>query len=228
MPEDLVSFIKAVGKHWLVLLTGGVIAAIEGALEHSTGTTLPGWAYWTVALFALFAACFLAWRDEHRGRGRAESRLVPVFEFSDTHPACYQIGDNADGPHQMARIVITNAGGSTVDGVRVSLTRLRPDPPGFGATMPLPLLPQHMPLAAPEYTITLAPNESRPIDVFGVYQQSPGQFRIFHAVRWAGHAIPHDDYRADIQAVGNNVPAVTQVVRLWVDGENRPRASLLS
>jgi hypothetical protein len=60
------TFIAALFNHWGALMTGGIIIAGIGLVEHWRGSPLP-WVLskWLAIIFVLIAA-FLAWNDEHK------------------------------------------------------------------------------------------------------------------------------------------------------------------
>jgi len=61
----LLLFGKAVGRHWLALLTGSLLIAFVGGLEHWRQESLTPWVYTGLVVLFLLVACFLAWRDVH-------------------------------------------------------------------------------------------------------------------------------------------------------------------
>jgi hypothetical protein len=68
-------FICAVAGHWVSLMTGGIIALALVLYERISGAEVLLSIYWAIAAFTVFAATFLAWRDEYLGRERAEKQI---------------------------------------------------------------------------------------------------------------------------------------------------------
>jgi hypothetical protein len=58
-------WLKAIGRHWIAVLGGGVVALVQLAygLRYQSSPPL---ITWVILLACLFAATFLGWRDEHR------------------------------------------------------------------------------------------------------------------------------------------------------------------
>src|SRR5262245_14132711 len=85
MVHDLWRFVKALFHHWVPLLTCGGIMAALGVIEHRIGTSV-SWPYYsaTVTFFFLYS-CFLAWRDECRGRVELEERARPKLSTLQWH-----------------------------------------------------------------------------------------------------------------------------------------------
>jgi hypothetical protein len=77
MPKPLL-FVGAVFRRWMLLVTGGVVSlggifwAQLGPVSKSN--SIPRWVFWSVAAICLFLAFYLAWRDEHVARLKAESQ----------------------------------------------------------------------------------------------------------------------------------------------------------
>jgi hypothetical protein len=57
-------FLKAVGKHWVTLMGGGIGVVALGLFERFSGKIIPLWAYISILVFFVFVASYLAWRDE--------------------------------------------------------------------------------------------------------------------------------------------------------------------
>lgn len=64
--SNVVAFFRAVQKHWLTLMSGGVITVALGIIERLSGKNVPLWAYAIIVLSFVVLACYLAFRDEHR------------------------------------------------------------------------------------------------------------------------------------------------------------------
>ena len=82
MMEELRRFGEALLRHWVPLLTGGVVMAGFGALEHWVGASVP-WPYYAVVavIFFLYSS-FAAWRDEfQRERERLEESARPKLSL---------------------------------------------------------------------------------------------------------------------------------------------------
>jgi hypothetical protein len=60
--QDLWNFVKAVGRHWAPVLTGGGIAIAVYFYDHLAGNSK--WVFWLSIALSLFTAVFRAWRDE--------------------------------------------------------------------------------------------------------------------------------------------------------------------
>jgi hypothetical protein len=78
--RELRLFVGAVGSHWGMLLTGSVVS-VAGLLHAQYGSDpIPNWIFWGIAGVCLVIACFLAWRDEHRARVKAENH-TPSLDY---------------------------------------------------------------------------------------------------------------------------------------------------
>jgi hypothetical protein len=75
LPVAIWRFICAVVKHWVSLMTGGILALALVLYERTTGADVPLSVYWVIAAFTVVAATFLAWWDEYLGRERAAKQL---------------------------------------------------------------------------------------------------------------------------------------------------------
>jgi hypothetical protein len=75
LSSDVAAFVRAVGRHWGSLLTGGVLVAALWVAQGAKWVTLAPAFYVIAAAVALLPATFLAWRDEHRA---AEDRRRDV------------------------------------------------------------------------------------------------------------------------------------------------------
>jgi hypothetical protein len=221
-------------KHW-ELFASGAVASIAGFVLPALGfAAIPPKALLWIGLGLIFVAVIQTFHDVRLERDRFAERLKPCFEMGDSDPACYQSGENSNqGRYQMRRVTVSNTGGLSVDGVRVSLVNIRSENTDCGSLrskMPLPLIPQHMGDATPHYTFSLAPSETRPIDVFAIGSAIPMNFQLFHCVPGVDKLIlghPDVSYLLDIQVVGENAPALTRVVRIGRDAAG-PTLSLLS
>jgi hypothetical protein len=77
---DLRLFVKAVWDHWVMVLTGGV-ASVAALLHAQYGPDrIPNWIFWSIAGVFLLVAFFLAWRNEHSARLKAEHH-TPSLDY---------------------------------------------------------------------------------------------------------------------------------------------------
>jgi hypothetical protein len=63
--SSLFEFIKAVLKHWGILVTSGVGIGALG-IWQGTGRYIPHWVYWSVAAIGLVAAFYKTWNEERQ------------------------------------------------------------------------------------------------------------------------------------------------------------------
>jgi hypothetical protein len=77
--RELRLFVVAVLARWGLVLTGSVVS-VAGLLQEQYGSAdrIPNWIFWTIAGACLLVACFLAWRDEHRARVKAEAHKPSI------------------------------------------------------------------------------------------------------------------------------------------------------
>jgi hypothetical protein len=75
MMPPLLRFVGALFRHWVSLMTGGIIALALVLYERITGKEVPLSAYWAVATFTVVAASFLAWREEYLGHEQVKKQL---------------------------------------------------------------------------------------------------------------------------------------------------------
>lgn len=73
--RDIETFLLRVGSHLIIVMGGGALIVLMVAWEHYNNRNLSWNAYVYILLASLFIACYLAWRDEMRGRAGAEQRL---------------------------------------------------------------------------------------------------------------------------------------------------------
>jgi hypothetical protein len=79
-------FFRAVGKHWGVLVTGGVFVGAVG-LWQGTGHPVKPWLYWAMAMVGFFIACHKAWNDQLEETEKARSALAETMKELDTSPS---------------------------------------------------------------------------------------------------------------------------------------------
>ncbi len=65
---ELLQWLKAVRKHWVQELIGGVLIGLLAVYSEMSGTVVAPRVYEYAAGLLLFYAMFLAWRDEYRKR----------------------------------------------------------------------------------------------------------------------------------------------------------------
>lgn len=61
--HPIINFALAVRKHWGALVTGGALIGLLG-IWQGTGHSVPAWVYSAIALIALFAAFYKAWKEK--------------------------------------------------------------------------------------------------------------------------------------------------------------------
>jgi hypothetical protein len=79
-------FLRAVGKHWGVLVTGGVFVGAVG-LWQGTGHPVKPSVYWALAMVGFFIACHKAWNDQLEEAEKARSALVETRKEWYTSPS---------------------------------------------------------------------------------------------------------------------------------------------
>jgi hypothetical protein len=67
-------FIWAVRRHWGSLVTGGCFIGVI-SLWQSTGHYVRPGVYWSIAIIALFVACYKAWAEERKAKELAQQQL---------------------------------------------------------------------------------------------------------------------------------------------------------
>jgi len=219
----LSELLRRTAKHW-ALWVSGASAGVAGFVLPAAGiTVVPGAVLLWIGVALVLVAFVSAFHDVRLERDGFRERLKPRFGVSTTRAACSQPDDNG----YLKRIVVSNDGAKTVSEVKVKLVNLRPDPAGLTAKMPLPLQPQHMKGATPEYDFALSPGEERPVDVFSIRYKKPGVMFLKHTVEWVQHEIPEQTYHADISIVGNDVLPITRVLKISVE-DGVPSLTLVS
>jgi hypothetical protein len=63
--NDFWTFILAIRRHWVLLVTSSTIAAWGFFYEHTT-KPIPIEYVWGMAVLFLFGACFISWREQYR------------------------------------------------------------------------------------------------------------------------------------------------------------------
>ena len=74
MWRDIWSYLRALWKHWVILVSG-VGSVIVGAVVAYLKTSLPYWTFWVLALVCFFVASFRAWRDVSTALQSAQSEI---------------------------------------------------------------------------------------------------------------------------------------------------------
>jgi hypothetical protein len=110
------AFIRAVGRHWTTLMSGGVVTVALGILERFSGKNVPLLVYgFILVLFALMA-CYLAWRDSQKDRATlpdtdrkrremiAERLAQLIKESPSVTPPWLAIHGAVEGMAEVARI----------------------------------------------------------------------------------------------------------------------------
>jgi hypothetical protein len=72
---NLWGFLRALGHHWITLMSGGVITVAVALVERLTRQNVPTWVYVSILVLFALCACYLAWRDVKRKENEAVSRL---------------------------------------------------------------------------------------------------------------------------------------------------------
>src|ERR1700738_2137238 len=67
--RDIVAFLRAVLRHWVVLM-GGVIMSLITLIERERGDAISPKVYWPIIAGFVGVAVFLAWRTERQQWGR--------------------------------------------------------------------------------------------------------------------------------------------------------------
>jgi hypothetical protein len=57
-------FVRAVSKHWVAVMSGGVVVVVLQLIERVFGKNVPIWLYGAVVLLLVLYAAYLVWRDE--------------------------------------------------------------------------------------------------------------------------------------------------------------------
>lgn len=89
-------------------MTGGVAIGLL-SIYQGVGHQLPPWVYWTIAGFAAFWSCFMAWRDEH---GQVAALKAKIETLSKNTPAQIPV----EPTHNVKCL------GVTIDATAVSIT----------------------------------------------------------------------------------------------------------
>lgn len=68
MPESenstsVLAFIGAVWRHWLTLMSGGLITVALGIFNYLSPWPVPKWLYGVIIVLFVVMGCYLAWRD---------------------------------------------------------------------------------------------------------------------------------------------------------------------
>ena len=130
MAQELLRFFRALFHHWIPMLTGGVIMAGVGGIEHLIQRCVP-WSYYAaVILVFIFYSCFAAWRDEFRARSDLEERARPKlsihFSGKDQRPEVQDLQlkhpqDNQLQDQRLFRFSVRNDSMAPIKGAQVVL-----------------------------------------------------------------------------------------------------------
>src|SRR6266849_3006528 len=77
MNRRVLTFGKAIVKHWVILITGGLLIAIL-AIWQLTGHLVQPWIGWGIAVAAVVVACYKVWDEQQKALEEAQepSKLV--------------------------------------------------------------------------------------------------------------------------------------------------------
>lgn len=122
-------YIRAVFKHWGVLVTSGVGIGALG-IWQGTGHFTPHWVYWLVAAIGIVAACYKAWNEERQNVVNLterlnvfEQKIQPMLHMDarvgrpDSEKTRWRKGADA----YYFRLAVTNAGTAAARDVQVVL-----------------------------------------------------------------------------------------------------------
>ena len=73
-----VRWLKAVGKHWWAVVTGGAIVLLLALYSEVAGVTIAPRIYEAVGVAAIFQAMFLAWHEQERRWSSAQRDLTAL------------------------------------------------------------------------------------------------------------------------------------------------------
>jgi hypothetical protein len=83
-------------------VSGGAITVAGLLYGHYAPTSnIPDWLFWSIGGLGLLAACFFAWRDEHRASAKAEDH-VPSINYEALEKLAKQGAEIADLKAQLA------------------------------------------------------------------------------------------------------------------------------
>jgi hypothetical protein len=222
--------VRRTAKHWGLWVSGAVASVSSFVLPALGVPAVPASVLLWIGLGLVVIAFVSAFHDVRVERDVALSRLEPKFDVSDTGTNCYHEGINESGDWFKIRlIVVTNSGGTTIDGVRVELDDIRPDDEQVGQKLPLLFIPQHRPNARPDNEgFSLNPGASQPINVLAITQGAPDRFQMYCAPATPFIAGGNQFYRIRIQITGRHVPSVTRMAQIGSDEAGNPTLTLLA
>jgi hypothetical protein len=84
-PPAFKGFLRAVGEHWVTLMSGGVIIVLIGLLERLIGRNVPLSVYLSIISLFVIIACFTAWKDE-RSRAISISKHLEEEKAANRRP----------------------------------------------------------------------------------------------------------------------------------------------
>lgn len=130
MAHDLWYYLLAVVRHWVTIVTGGIIVAVLGIWEHLSGRGVSNEYYACVVLIFIFYSCFSAWRDEFRAHkdlaNKAKAKLSLQFHWSGHRPECQDLvftpaGSTERIEQRLYRIALKNDSTAAITGAQVVL-----------------------------------------------------------------------------------------------------------
>lgn len=73
--DELISFIYALLRQWIALMSG-IVSLIITIILRARGKEPRNKVFWLIAAFCIFLAFFFAWSDEHVMRNEAQQKLI--------------------------------------------------------------------------------------------------------------------------------------------------------
>jgi hypothetical protein len=71
---NLLGFLRAVGSHWVSLMSGSFITVALGMYAYFSGQNIPRGIYIPVLVFFVILACYLAWKDSQTELAKYENK----------------------------------------------------------------------------------------------------------------------------------------------------------
>ena len=214
--SDLKCFIFAVCRHWIPLISGGVITAALIVLEHRLETSLPWPYYYPIFLFFLLYSCFAAWRDENRVRAelaaRAEPKLSIHFTGSGQRPECQVLGPWVDKgmlEQCLFRVAVSNDSTTAVTGAQVVLEVVESEKQDeFFPGHALRVMGRHD--ASPRFE--LGAGATQWVDLVGYYLYVSVEYFFIPYAELGERTIPSGRHTLVLRADGGGLPSRVRVV----------------
>lgn len=222
--DSLWWFIKAIGSHWVTLMSGGLVTVALGVFAGLSGRNVPRWVYVTELIGFVFWGCYLAWRDRKRNEARLGEKIAELEER--VRPKLEILYNNGEFNHdeylngeiigRIIRIAVRNNSDAVVNGVRIEAhgfvnatgTRL--------PEMPLQVTNDHGHVKANGFSLN--PRAIERIDLMKKHYDSPEMY-LATTVQGVNVSTQQERMTLGISVSGETSPSRETTFRIWANAK---------